>query len=165
MKTIEDAISFITTAELQRAVQFAASAKMPHLPALTWAAGGHGALIWITAQTAAWPQQQIARAGTRPVLVIIAADMGEDRDPDPHQWRCGPELRSWTRAAIVHASGGAPQHYRSACAMAEQVGRCAIIECTPRTASAWVRLVACPRTLLIYPNDGQHPVPAQGAMQ
>ena len=155
-----------TPTALQRAVQFAAAAQLPHLPAFAWSAAGRGALVMIPSAPARWPKKEIAQFGNRPILIVVGADVGEDRDPDPDQWRCAPELRRWTRAAMIHASGGEADHYRMACSVAERVGRCVIVECTPRTAERWVELLACPRSFVIWPREGMHPsAPAREAMQ
>src|SRR5579872_819925 len=134
---------FTKSDALQRVVDFAAAAQLPQLPAITWSAAGHGALLMLPSAAARWPKKQIALLGEkRPILVVVGADIGEDTDPDPDQWICVPELRQWTRAAMIHAAGGEASHYRTACSVAERVGRCVVIECTPRTALRWAELIA-----------------------
>ena len=149
---------FATQAIMREVLDRAVASGMPHLPALTWAASGNGVVVFITAPTAAWPRRIIRRAANHPTLVIVGADMGADLDAAPTEWRCVPDLANWARTVMVHAAAGAPDHYRTACWLAEAHRRAVVVECTPRTAAAWNDAIRCPRTHLIWPTNGQHPV-------
>jgi len=149
---------FATQATMREVLDRAAASGMPHLPALTWAASGNGVVVFITAPIAAWPRRIIRRAANHPKLVIVGADMGADVDAAPAEWRCVPNLARWARTLMVHAAGGAPDHYRTACRLAEAHRRAVVVECTPRTAAEWNNAIRCPRTRLNWPPEGKHPV-------
>ena len=96
---------------------------------------------------------------SRPAIVIIGDDPGNaDGFGGPDHWRCTARLRRWTRAAFVHAAGAEPEHYSAAVMAARRVGRLTLIESTSKHALAWAERLACPRTTLLLPRTGQHPI-------
>lgn len=143
---------------LERAADRAASSGGPHLPLLRAAADGRIDFAFILEPTAAWPRR-IERS-KRPAIAVIGADMGEDDDAPPDVWRCLRHARDWCRFLVLHAAGGEHGHYRRAVEAAERYRRVLIVECTPRTARAWMDAVGHPpgQSLLIWPRDGQHPI-------
>ena len=54
--------------------------------------------------------------------------------------------------------GGEADHYRSAVLATVAVQRLAFIETTSARAAEWAAFLGCPRTLLIIPPGGAHPV-------
>jgi len=97
---------------------------------------------------------------TRATIVLVGDDPGLALGlGGPEAWRCTERLGRWCRAAIIHAAGGEPEHYVAAVHGALTVGRLALIETTTHYAAAWAERLACPRTLMILPREGQHPLP------
>jgi hypothetical protein len=107
---------------------------------------------------ARWPCRR-ARLSDRPTVALVGDDPGAARGlGGPGAWQCTAAIRRWCNAAIVHAAGGEPHHYREAVLAALLVGRVAFIETTSANAQAWAERLACPATLLILPREGAHPI-------
>ncbi len=142
------------TKTLERAV----AARAPQVPLLAAAATGRLVFATIPGPEDRWPR--ILDRDTRPTVVVLGADAGEDTDPMPTVWTCLGRLRRWVAFTITHAAGGEPDHYRFALAMAESFRRVVMVECTPRTAAAWADAIGFPpeRSFLFWPIGGVHPV-------
>jgi hypothetical protein len=114
-------------------------------------------LLAIADPATAWPRwMKHARKAT---AVLIGDDPGgPDGQGGPDAWQCLDKLSRWARAVIVHAAGGEPEHYAEAVRATLKVGRVAMIETTSTHAQAWSARMNCPRTLLILPRGGAHPV-------
>jgi hypothetical protein len=111
-----------------------------------------------------WPRQ--LKHSRRPTVVLLGDDPGTpDGMGGPDAWRCTVKLARWVRAVLVHGAGGAPEHYAEAVRACRKVGRVALIETTSRHAHAWVNRIGCPRTLLILPKTGPHPLAHAEAAQ
>lgn len=143
---------------INRAADFCTAAGDWHLPLFRAAADGQIALAVMRNPETKWPRA-IERV-TGSALVTVNADMGGDTDPLPAVWGCVKPLRKWAEYCIIHAAAGHPDHCRYALAMTIAFGRVAMIECTPRTAAAWVAAMECPpqRTWTIWPRGGVHSV-------
>jgi len=143
---------------LAKALERAVAARAPQVPLVAAAASGRFVYAAITDPESRWAR--CLDRDTRPTVVVVHADAGEDTDPLPAEWACLGRLRRWVGFTIIHAAGGEPHHYRLAVAMAEQYGRVALVECTPRTADAWADAIRFPpeRSLLIWPDGGVHPI-------
>jgi hypothetical protein len=121
-------------------------------------------LVAITHHATPWPADMIARLGSRPTCVLIAADPGYGSpDPAPDQWACAHRLKYWAKGAAIHGAAGEPDHYRRAAMAALSCGRLAFIETTSNRAREWAAFLGCPRTLLWVPASGAHPV--RGTLQ
>jgi hypothetical protein len=135
------------------------------LPLFAAAAARRIALLTITAPSAKWPAATLASL-TRPTIILLGddPDIGAGSAAGPMGWKIAERLRRWTRGAIVHGAGGEPDHYREAVRGAEQLGRFVFVETSGDRAREWARFINCPRTLVILPTDGAHPVlPPMGA--
>ena len=151
--------------QLEVACARLASMRAPQLPLYRAAADGRVRIINVCAADAAWPTAMIAKS-TGPTAVVVGADQGAGDDPGPHKWRAAKGLRRWCAAAIVHGAGGETGHYRLAVDAAETFQRLALIECTADQVQPWTAFLGCPRTLMIVPRDGVHPVmPPREALQ
>jgi hypothetical protein len=148
--------------QLERVCDAVCRLGIPQLPLFRAAADGLIALVSIEAPTIPWPSLLIEKQ-LRPICVRIGGDPGVGHpDPSPSAWVCAQRLRYWCRATVVHAAGGELDHYRYAVAATVQFGRLALIETTSGRAREWVQFLKCPRTLVILPRDGVHPVPPKG---
>jgi hypothetical protein len=106
----------------------------------------------------AWPKEiELAR---RPCVVVLGDDPGTPGGQGGAlAWRCTPRLRRWTRAAMIHGAAAEPEHYAEVVRATLKVGRVALIETTSANVPGWVDALRCPRTLLVLPRGGLHPVP------
>jgi hypothetical protein len=103
----------------------------------------------------------------RPAVILIGDDDGLDRGPSG--WRLAERALAWARAVLLHGAGAEIIHYEGAIMAAQLTGRCLIVECSSATLPAWETLAKAaphrPRTLIIRPRGGVHPIPmARGAM-
>jgi hypothetical protein len=104
----------------------------------------------------------IERQSGRPTCVMIGGDPGYGQpDHPPSAWACAKRLKYWCQngGAIVHGAAGNADHYREGAAATVLLRRVAFIECTSAQAPAWNTFLGCPRTLVIVPERGPHPVP------
>jgi len=137
----------------------AANLRAPQLPLYRAAADGLLAMLHITDPTAAFPHHLANRTG-RPVVLLIGADPDVGKPPPPHEWRCATEAAGWARAAMIHAAGGEPAHYREAVCATLAVGRFVLIETSSADSAAWLsifRPLVRGGIRLIYPTGGAHP--------
>lgn len=151
----------LTSSEQMRDVVTRAAAAGAHqLPAFHAASEG---AIWLTMMSnAATPAPSHLLDFSRPHLVIIGDDPAEGCDISlgPDAWTCMRRLRYFQpRCAIVHATGGEPQHYRKAVATTLLHGRVLLIETSSSMGPLWGRAMQslCP-TMVMLPRNGQHPV-------
>jgi hypothetical protein len=161
------AIYVTRSAELERLCDIAGRLGLAQLPLFRAAADGMLALIAIYNPAEAWPTALIQHNASRPTCVLVGGDPGHgEPDPAPTEWQCAKRLKYWCRTTVVHAAGGAPDHYRAATLAAALAGRLALIETTSARADEWVAFLRCRSTLLIRPSNGLHPVPpARETMQ
>jgi hypothetical protein len=104
-----------------------------------------------------WPGQ--IKHLRRPTVVLVGDDPGGPFGlGGPEAWQCTSKLSRWLRAVIIHGAGGEPEHYAAAVRAARKVGRAALIETTSAHALKWRARLDCPRTLMILPSVGAHPV-------
>lgn len=110
------------------------------------------------------PRQQF-RAFTRatdgcPAVVLIGDDDGADRGPAG--WPMAHRAIRWASAITVHASGAELRHYETVVQAAELTGKSLLIECSTATAEQWIAAIQGlpnpPPTLLIWPQEGVHPI-------
>jgi hypothetical protein len=147
-------------ADMERLCDAAGRLGLLQLPLFRAAADGLLALVRVEDPAVAWPSRMIERNQHRPVCFMIAGDPGSGHaDPAPDEWACGKRLRYWCRSAIVHGAAGEPDHYRQAAAATLLSRRLAFVETTSARAAEWDAFLRCPRTLLILPERGPHPVP------
>lgn len=154
--------------EIERLCSFMGNAHAPQLPLFRAAADGLLAVVHITDATATFPRRLANRTG-RPVVVLIGADPDIGKPPPPSEWRCATEAAGWARAAMIHAAGGEPGHYREAARATLAVGRFMLIETNSTDYAAWlgiVRPLVAGAVRLVLPTDGAHPKPmAREAVQ
>ncbi len=104
-----------------------------------------------------WPRHM--KKSRTPTVALLGDDPGcEGGYGGPDAWACANKLGRWARAVLVHGAGGEAQHYAEATRAALKVGRVALIETTSANARAWALRLNCPRTLMILPRDGLHPI-------
>jgi hypothetical protein len=106
----------------------------------------------------AWPKQ--IEWLRRPAVVVVGDDPGTCwGQGGADAWRCTSRLRRWTRAAMIHGAAAEPEHYAEVVRATLKVGRVALIETTSANVHGWAEALRCPRTLLVLPRGGLHPVP------
>ncbi len=128
------------------------------LPLATRAGADDLDLLAFEDTQARWPGRHL-RMSNRPTVCLVGDDPGcLEGQGGPDAWRCAEPLARWCAGAIIHASGGEPEHYSEAVRGALLLGRLALIETTSMHAQAWAERLACPTTLLILPSDGMHPI-------
>lgn len=133
--------------------------RAPHLPLFAAVAAKRIAVVSFLNPAGAWNEAAFKRL-TRPVVVLIVddPDIGEGVALGPDQWPLARRLAYWARMVIVHGAEGEAQHYRAAVEAAERYRRVALVETSAAMAMAWGAFLRHPRTLMILPCDGQHPV-------
>lgn len=164
----DSSICVTSREDLERLCDRVGRLSLPQLPLFRAGADGLLALVVIHNQYAAWPTALIERNAGRPTCVLIGGDPGaEHPDPPSDAWACARRLKYWQpRAALIHGAAGEADHYRQAAAATVAATRVAFIETTSRRAQEWADFLRCPRTLILLPSDGVHPVPApRGWMQ
>lgn len=106
----------------------------------------------------AWSPRALPNAGPR--VVLIADDAGNSRDPG--EWRSSMSVIAWSRAAVVHGTGGKAEHYAAAVEMAKATGRVVMVETDSAHAAGWQEAIA-PRGItclaFIPPPGCVHPAP------
>lgn len=103
-----------------------------------------------------------AAAVCRPAIALVGDDVGDGGDTGPGGWSCAPRLARWARRAIIHASGGEPDHYRAAVATARECDRLAFVECGTARLAGWCTLFdrfGVPVLIVQPPARQEHPVP------
>jgi hypothetical protein len=130
------------------------------LPLFRAAADGLLTLVRIEGVSAPWPTWLIERNQHRPICFMVGGDPGFGHpDPAPAAWTCARRLRDWCHAAIIHGAAGEADHYRDAAVSTLILRRLAFIETTSARAAEWGAFLRCPRTLVIVPTTGVHPLP------
>lgn len=161
-------IDRIDTAAMLDRMAAAAASVTPHvLPVLRAARAGLIGLAIPNRATAATFLRDLA-VSRRPVLVLIGDDPIAGAAIGPDGWRCPRRLPWWARAAIVHGSGPAPDHYAFTVGATLGHGRVVMVETDSAHLDAWAALFAnrMPVTTIRPPDDRQHPAPpAREAMQ
>ena len=152
-----------TSPGLEAACAQLAASNDPKLPLVRAAADRRIALAWAVRPDAKWPFKTITPA--QPAVVLIGDDPGPEAPSiGPEGWVLAKRLRGWPQAVIVHGAAGQPEHYREAVFAALVVKRVIMVETDSAHALAWGEWFRCPRTLMILPTGGAHPVaPARGA--
>ncbi len=155
----EPDISVASRAAIQLVADTMARAGAPQAPLYAAAAEGRIAVVLVGTPNTPWPPATMARL-TRPTVLILSGDPGWGEPAfGPGRWRCARKARAWASAAIVHGSGGAPEHYRGALVTAELVGRLMLVETTSSLVDAWGAFLApLPRIGYRPPGEGVHPV-------
>jgi len=110
----------------------------------------------------------LKRAGL-PALVIAQDD--DFADTGPAGFPPARKALRWAAAAIIHATGGKPEHYAQAVEVAKRHGSCVLVETSSARAAEWAALAqraTLPRrarVLTLLPTEGAHPVmPARECM-
>ena len=145
-----------TRAGIQSGCARLAASNAPQLPLFAAAAAGRIAVVQFAYPANIWPKAAMERL-PRPAVALV----GDDADHDatgPDGWAVSSGLRRWARAAVIHGAGGEHQHYRWAVAAALQFDRVAFVETTSARVVAWRAFLNCPRTFMIIPKSGPHPV-------
>ncbi len=120
-------------------------------------------LVGIAEPRTPWPRQM--RHTIAPTLCLIGDDpTGLDGLGGPDAWRCACKLGAWAQAVIVHGAGGEASHYEMAVQATFLMRRVVLIETTSLHAPAWAARIDCPRTLMILPNGGPHPLQHRGTV-
>lgn len=119
------------------------------------------------ALTVLWPCQapplsELDRARCPGIALLTDDDDTTRLGPDG--WRFAPRAMRWARGAILHGTGGLPEHYRYAAAMAQAVHRLVLIETASWRLDAWEQAVrkggVRPGRIVRWePSNGIHPVP------
>jgi hypothetical protein len=105
----------------------------------------------------------------RPKVVIVGDD--DYASTGPTGWVATRRLMHWTRAALVHGTGGTPEDYVGAVAMAIQWDKMLLVETSSDHLMAWAGVVqnAPHRITAIFKRPtapGLHPIPlAKGDVQ
>ena len=103
----------------------------------------------------------------RPCCVLIGDDDYASTGPDG--WACAHRLPWWAKAAIVHGTGGRPEHHAAVVQFTLGYGRLVLIETDSAHMVAWRAPFVSSRVPVLMiqpPDDGPHPVqPPRGQMQ
>lgn len=95
---------------------------------------------------------------TMPTIVILADDHPASTGPAP--WRQVRRLLRWAQVVVLHATGGAKEHFEMLTETTELTGRVLLIEMQYCHHAAWLTLVQpyMPRlkVLSIVPPPGDH---------
>ena len=105
--------------DLEHFCAFLASAKAPQLPLVRAAADLRINLAIIAFPELARPGARATAISARPTVVLIGDDVDGRPARVPRDWPCAPAARQWAATAIVHGTGGLPEHYREAVRAAE----------------------------------------------
>ena len=137
-----------------------------YIPLLRRVMQGEMNLCWPQRDTAMPPLYRLGKSG-RPLVVIVGDDDYQPAGPDT--WACAAKLRAWAAFAIIHGTGGRPEHYEMAANAAVEVRRLLLIETTSAAAQTWAGFLfeRTPKlsVLGILPPDGAHPVmPSKGGL-
>jgi hypothetical protein len=97
---------------------------------------------------------------TRAALNAAALSQYSQSGHDTSRRRCAISAIVWSRAAIVHRTGGQVSHYTEAISAAEIKGRCLFIETDSVHAPAWAVAIQSREVpyLNLPPKGGVHPV-------
>jgi len=155
----EPDISVASRAAIRVVADTMARAGAPQASLYAAAAEGRIAVVLVAVPNTPWPVATMARL-TRPTVLILSGDPGWGEPAfGPGRWRCARKAREWAAAAIVHGSGGEPEHYRGALVTAEMVGRLVLVETTSGLGDAWGAFLApLPRIAYRPSGGGVHPV-------
>ena len=152
-------------ATLDRLTATVATLAPHHLPLFRAVRAGLIELVMPRRETG-WRFLREADAKRRPVLLLIGDDDHASTGPDG--WRCAKRLPPWTRAAVVHGTGGEAAHYAAAVGFAIGHGRLVMLETDSAHLAEWTALFAnrVPLLTIRPPDDGLHPAPiSREAMQ
>ena len=110
-------------------------------------------------RAAPWPKRAI-EAVRRPAIVLLGDD--DDRSTGPTGWRCANAASRWPRSAVLHATGGKPEHYAMAVVTAGLCWRVLFVETDLAHSAAWHGLLdrrRIPVLSIVPPPGSQHPAP------
>lgn len=135
-----------------------------YVPLLRRAMQGEVNVCWPQRDTVQPPFYRLSKSG-RPLITVVGDD--DYKLAGPGAWTCADKLRAWASFAIVHGTGGRPEHYSMAAEMAVQVRRLLLIETTSAAAQVWAAFLheRSPKLpfMGVLPPDGVHPVmPSKG---
>lgn len=152
-------------AAIDRMAAVAASVTPHHLPLFRAVRAGLIELV-MPRRESGWRFLNEADARRRPVLVLIGDD--DHASTGPAGWRCARRLPHWTRAAVVHGTGGEAAHYAAAVGFAIGHGRVVMVETDSAHLAQWMAPFAnrVPLLTVRSPNDAPHPASVSpGRMQ
>lgn len=131
-----------------------------HIPLIRAVAEGRIALAFVLAHERA-RLVKLDRSG-RPSILILSDD--EDGRADALSgWPSLRRIMCWARGAIIHASGGLPEHYELAVQVAEECQKLLIIDTAYKRLSAWISAVetaafSIPIRLIVPPLGCVHSI-------
>lgn len=130
-----------------------------YVPLLRRVMAGEVNVCWPQRDTVQPPFYRLSKSG-RPLVVIVGDDDYKPAGPDT--WACSAKLRAWASFAVVHGTGGKPEHYAMAAEMTVQVRRLLLIETTSAAAQDWAAFLHERSPNLpfmgVLPPNGAHPV-------
>jgi len=137
-----------------------------YVPLLRRVMQGEVNACWPQRDTVQPPFYRLSKSG-RPLVVIVGDD--DYKPAGPGTWACADKLRAWAAFAVLHGTGGKPEHYAMAAEMAMQVRRLLLIETTSAAAQDWAAFLheRSPKLpfMGVLPPDGLHPVmPTRGSL-
>ena len=106
----------------------------------------------------------------RPAVVVLVDDDDATR-LGPSGWHYAARVMRWARGALLHGTGGQPEHYDLAILAAQQVRHLVLVETSSSQLDAWraLALRSIPPKHIVQiepPNGGVHPEPmSRDAMQ
>lgn len=108
------------------------------------------------------PLAKLERTG-RPAIIVLTSDDDTTR-LGPDGWPHAARILRWAKAAMLHGTGGRPEHYELAIEGAKVHRRVVLVETCTAHIEAWTtlarRTMAPERILRMQPPDGGvHPVP------
>ena len=142
---------------LQDAYQRAVAANAPLLALLQGCIDGRHELAILGYPCLPWP----GRIAKTPVP--YATLIGDDPYPNgvsrgPEGWACARGAKRWANAVIVHGTGPAYEHYRTASLATLLSRRVLFVETDSSHVDAWAQYLECSNTLVFRPPEGRvHP--------
>jgi len=137
-----------------------------YVPLLRRVMEGEVNACWPQRDTVQPPFYRLGKLG-RPLVIIVGDDDYKPAGPDT--WACSAKLRTWASFAVVHGTGGRPEHYAMVAEMAMRVRRLLLVETTSAAAQDWAAFLHERSPNLpfmgVLPPVGPHPVmPARGGL-
>jgi hypothetical protein len=150
-----------TPANLVRAIAFLhLMGTIFHVPLFEAVARDEIALSMVQPRQAP-PLGRLDKTG-RPAVLIISDDDDHTR-LGPQDWPCVARVMRWAGAALIHGSGGKPEHYKLAVRGVLSARRLVLVETSSWRVDAWteaaLRSLPKHRVLRIEPPEGGiHPI-------
>ncbi|MGI4942651.1 MAG: hypothetical protein ACRYHQ_19130 [Janthinobacterium lividum] len=144
---------------IARAIRLCQALDSDHHVPLFQAAAASRIAMTALADRLSRPNMNALNKAKRPAIILVGDD--DDACTGPLGWAATDQVLGWSRAAVVHATGGDRASYAMAVLLAETYGRLALIETSSGAADAWIRALVRANVATVHlkpTGDGVHPV-------